>query len=304
MSAVLGPRGPFDMQSSPDRPGSGEHKRIGWFIAISALLHALLLSIHFNLPQRTLDRGAHALQVVLVNAKSAARPTKADALAQASLEGGGNTDEKLRATSPLPALNADEPRPELKQRQEQVQQMEQEAARLLAQVKSKTALPPPAPREQPSPQVAPVPQGTDIITQSLEIARLQAQIEREHRAYQERPKRRFVGARTEEYRFAQYVEDWRQKVERIGNINYPDEARQKKIYGSLLLTVHIRSDGYVDSIDVDRSSGSKILDDAAVRIVRLAGPYSPFPDNIRKDTDILAITRTWTFTKHDQLMGQ
>jgi protein TonB len=275
-------------------------------LAFSALFHIALLSIHFSFPARQADRGAHALQVVLVNAKSATAPTKADALAQANLEGGGNTDEKLRATSPLPSLNADEPRPELKQRQQQVQQMEQEAARLLAQVKSNTPLPAPSPRDQPSPQVTPLPQGTDLITQSLEIAKLQAQIEREHRAYQERPKRRFVGARTQEYRFAQYVEDWRLKVERVGNLNYPDEARQKKVYGSLLLTVHIRSDGQVEGIDVDRSSGSKILDDAAIRIVRLAGSqgFAPFPESIRKDTDILSITRTWTFTRHEQLTSQ
>ncbi len=93
-------------------------------------------------------------------------------------------------------------------------------------------------------------------------------------------------------------------MERIGNLNYPEEAREKKIYGSLLLTVHIRSDGSVERIDLDRSSGSKILDDAAVRIVRLAAPFAPFPENIRKDTDILAITRTWTFTRQDQLTSQ
>lgn len=273
-------------------------------IALSLLFHAVLLSVHFSFPTRQSDRGAQALQVVLVNAKTAARPTKADALAQANLEGGGNTDRKLRATSPLPALNADEPRPELKQRQQQVQQLEQEAARLLTQVKSNTAMPTPSPRSQQSPQVAPLPQGTDLVTQSLEIARLQAQIEREHQAYQERPKRRFVGARTEEYRFAQYVEDWRLKVERVGNLNYPDEARQKKIYGSLLLTVNIRADGSLESVDVDRSSGSKILDEAAIRIVKLAAPYAAFTDAIRKDTDILSITRTWSFTRQDQLKSQ
>jgi protein TonB len=304
MSAVLGPRGPIHTQFARTRPDFADHKRIGWFIALSALVHALLLSIHFSFPARKSDTSAQALQVVLVNAKSPNRPAKADALAQASLAGGGNTDEKLRATSPLPALNADEPRPELKQRQQQVQQLEQEAARLLAQVKSATKLPTPSPQAQPAPQPTPVPQGVDLITQSLEIAKLQAQIEREHQAYQERPKRRFIGARTEEYRFAQYVEDWRLKVERVGNLNYPDEARQKKIYGSLLLTVNIRADGSLESVDVDRSSGSKILDDAAIRIVKLAAPYAAFPDAIHKDTDILSITRTWSFTRQDQLKSQ
>jgi len=273
-------------------------------LTLSAVFHATLLSIHFSFPERKSDTNAHALQVVLVNAKSATRPPDAKLLAQANLEGGGNTDEKLRATSPLPSLNAAEPQPELKQRQEQVQQMEQEAARLMAQVKSTVTLPTPAPRNQPTQQPTPTPQGTDLITQSLEIAKLKAQIEREYQTYQERPRRQFIGARTQEYRFAQYVEDWRLKVERVGNLNYPSEAREKKIYGSLRLTVYIRADGSVENIDLDRTSGSKILDDAAIRIVKLAAPYAAFPDSIRKDTDILAITRTWTFTSRDELKSQ
>lgn len=272
-------------------------------MAASVLLHGLLLSIHFVPPPPQPQQARHALQVVLVNAKSAHRPSKADALAQAHLDGGGNTDQKLRAASPLPALGEHDPQPELKQREERVRELEQEAARLLAQVRATTPRPTPAPSSAPPAQAAPAP-GTDLITQSLQLARLQAQIEKDYQQYQERPKRRFVGARTEEYRFAQYVEDWRLKVERVGNLNYPEEARRKKIYGSLLLTVHIRSDGSVEKIDIDRSSGSSILDEAAVRIVRLAAPFAPFPENVRRDTDILAITRTWTFTREDQLTSQ
>lgn len=90
----------------------------------------------------------------------------------------------------------------------------------------------------------------------------------------------------------------------MGNLNYPEEAKQKKLYGSLQLTVHIKSDGTLDSVDVDRSSGSKILDEAAVRIVKLASPYAAFPEDIRRDYDILDITRTWTFTRSDQLAGE
>jgi protein TonB len=305
MSAVLGPRGPFQMQFPDDRSKQGDYTLIAIFLAASALLHAVLLALHFTLPAHTKsDTGARALQVVLVNAKSQRRPEKADALAQANLEGGGNTDAKMRAASPLPALDANEPQPELRQREARVQELEQQAAQLLTQVRSNVALEKPAPRTQVDPQAATAPDGTDLVTRSLELARMTAQIEREQQIYQERPKRRFVGARTREYRFAQYVEDWRQKVERVGNLNYPDEARRQKIYGSLLLTVNIRSDGSVESIDIDRPSGSPILDQAAIRIVKLAAPYSAFPEAIRKDTDILAITRTWTFTRRDQLTSQ
>jgi protein TonB len=97
-----------------------------------------------------------------------------------------------------------------------------------------------------------------------------------------------------------YVEDWRQKVERIGNLNYPEGARGR-IYGSLRVTVSIKSDGSLDDIQVDRPSEHKVLNEAALKIVRLAAPYAAFPPEIRKDTDILVITRTWTFAPGDRL---
>jgi periplasmic protein TonB len=138
---------------------------------------------------------------------------------------------------------------------------------------------------------------------SLEIARLEAQIRRDMQAYQERPKRKFVGARAQEYRFAQYVDNWRLKIERVGNLNYPDEARTRKIFGKLQLTVAIKANGEVETVEINRSSGHKVLDQAAIRIVRLAAPFDPFPPNIRADTDILHITRTWTFTRSDQVFA-
>jgi protein TonB len=134
--------------------------------------------------------------------------------------------------------------------------------------------------------------------------RLEAQIAKDMDAYQKRPKRRFIGARAEEYRFARYVEDWRLKVERIGNLNYPEAARAQKLYGSLLLTTGIRADGSVESVVVERSSGQRILDLAASHIVQMGGPYAPFPPDIRRDTDILYITRTWTFAPGDSLTSQ
>src|SRR5207237_8173875 len=88
----------------------------------------------------------------------------------------------------------------------------------------------------------------DLVEKSLEITRLEAQIRREHQAYQERPKRRFIGARAQEYRFAQYIDNWRQKIERIGNLNYPAEAKARRIYGSLQLTVAIKADGEIESV--------------------------------------------------------
>ncbi|HEV7822168.1 MAG TPA: TonB family protein, partial [Burkholderiales bacterium] len=160
-----------------------------------------------------------------------------------------------------------------------------------------TAVTQPDPQAQPNP----APNTADILSKSLEIARLEAQISKDWDAYQKRPRRRFLGARAQEFRFARYIEDWRLKIERVGTLNYPEAAKNQKIYGSLQLTVSIKPDGTVDNIEINRSSGQKILDDAARRIVQLAGPYAAFPSDIAQDTDILSITRTWTFTRGDQL---
>jgi periplasmic protein TonB len=151
---------------------------------------------------------------------------------------------------------------------------------------------------------ADAPSATELTERTLEVMRLEAQIARDLDSYQKRPKRQQVGARAAEYRFARYVEDWRQKVERVGNLNYPEAARRMKLYGNLILTVSIRADGSVERVVVDRSSGQKLLDAAAVRIVEMAAPYSAFPPEIRQDTEILDITRTWTFARGDELRSE
>lgn len=308
MSAVLGQPGSIYVPKYLMESAAPRQRRpyaLLLFFFLSLLLHASVLPVHFtNGARKSNESGPTSLQVVLVNSKSAHRPVKADALAQTSLDGGGNTDAKAVATTPFPLQKDAEPQLELKTRMQQVQEMEQQQARLLSQIKSKPDLALPAPPAQAQPQPGQAPDAVDILTRSLQIARLEAQINREHNAYQSRPKRKEIGARTDEYRFAQYVESWRLKVERVGNLNYPEEARQKKLYGTLQITVNIRSDGSVDSADVVRSSGSKILDQAAIRIIKLAAPYAAFPDDIRKDYDILGITRTWSFTRSDQLASQ
>ena len=248
------------------------------------------------------DEPHNVMDVVLVNAKSARKPDKADALAQANLDGGGNTDRKLRASTPLPALDARDPARELKAAQGRMKALEAEARSLMTRMKSKASVARPQP--QPAAPAKAEPDARDLVAKSEEMARLEAQIRREYQAYQERPKRTFIGARATEYRFARYVDNWRRRIERVGNLNYPAEAKARHIYGSLQLTVAIRANGEVESVEVNRSSGHKVLDQAAIRIVRLAAPFDRFPDNIRVDTDILHITRTWTFTRGDHVVSE
>jgi protein TonB len=280
--------------------------RFNYAVMASIVLHAIVLfGVTIRPPDLSkLDGIAPALEVVLVNAKSLTRPDKADALAQHNLDGGGNTDLDRRAKSPLPVTRNDKQTTELTMESRRVQQLERDAKKLLTQIKSEAKVETAATQPEPQTETRVAPNAADIMSKSLEIARLEAQISKDWDAYQKRPRRRFLGARTQEYRFARYIEDWRQKIERIGTLNYPEAAKNQKIYGSLQLTVSIKPDGTVDVIEVNRSSGQKILDDAARRIVQLAAPYAAFPTDIARDTDILSITRTWTFTRADQLFTE
>lgn len=270
-------------------------------LAFSLGLHAFVLfGIVFSLPDpRNLAKVLQPLQVALVNSSSQSRPETADALAQHNLDGGGNTDQDRRATSPMPTLqDGKQFTPE--QAAMRVRMLEEEAKRLMTQMHSTHLV---VPKDHMKQQAASG-QEDDLVQRSLEIARLEAQINKEYDAYQKMPRRRFIGARTQEYRFAQYVEDWRIKVERIGNLNYPAAARDNRVYGSLLLTVSIRADGSLENVEINRSSGKSLLDAAAIRIVKLGAPYAPLPPDIRRDTDILSITRTWTFTDDARLESE
>jgi protein TonB len=137
-----------------------------------------------------------------------------------------------------------------------------------------------------------------------EISRLTAELHRKTEAYAKRPRHKHISARTKEYKYASYLDAWRRKVERVGNLNYPDEARRQRLHGSLILHVALRPNGTIINVWVRRSSGHKLLDDAAVRIVKLAAPYAPFPAEIRKETDVLDITRTWQFLSSNQLLAK
>ncbi|EGV31223.1 TonB family protein [Thiorhodococcus drewsii AZ1] len=140
-----------------------------------------------------------------------------------------------------------------------------------------------------------------LASQSREIARLTADLEAQSSAYARRVRRKSISASTREFRYASYLGAWARKVERIGNLNYPQAAKEAHLYGSLILHVAIRSDGSVERIRIVRSSGSDLLDEAAIQIVELAAPYSPFPPDIAAETDVLDIIRTWQFMRGDVL---
>lgn len=310
-------------------------KKFNFFVLAligSAFLHVLfILYVKFEAPARQfIQAQTSALEVILVNSKSKHKPKKADVLAQANLDGGGNTNEKRRLKSAFPwkknkALDAktaqhiqsleqrvEKAETESARKAQRLAELEKQAQALMSQLNATHTIetnptntkPTPNPEKGTQDTPSKSLRGSELAASSIEIARLEAQIAKEQDNYQKRPKRKSIGARAQEYRFATYVESWRQKVEKIGNLNYPEAAREQKIYGQLQMTVYIKSDGSLERIDIRRSSGFPVLDEAAKRIVELGAPYAVFPDDIRKEVDILDITRTWTFTKEDNLTSR
>jgi protein TonB len=278
-------------------------------LVLSVLLHAALIyGIAFKVPPKPAPvDDTKALEVVLVNARSQTAPRAPDALAQQNLDGGGDTEQKRRARTPLPVVRNQKPDAEVELALKRVEALEREARELMTQTMPQTpvdTVPAQKSVATPEPEATARPSATEIMQRSFEIARLEGQIARDMDTHQQRPRRRFLGARTQEYRFARYIEDWRQKIQRVGDLNYPQAARDQRLHGSLVVTVAIKSDGSVERVEINRPSGQRILDDAARHIVALAAPFGAFPPDIAKDTDVLHITRTWTFTPADKFVAE
>jgi len=267
-------------------------------LAFSIVFHAFLLLVTFAPPDFAGKNLAPKLEVVLVNSKSSSKPLKADALAQASLDGGGNTEAKVRTSTNLPKMSNPDMAQEVQLAAKKVQRLEEEAQRLLrlAQGGHPTEM-----DTRPSPTAAQQERLEDLalLRQRQLIVQLEARIEKQMREYQELPRRKAIGSRTDGVVYAEYVDKWRRRIEHVGTRHYPEEAKRRNIYGSLLMTVHIKADGSVEKVEIDRSSGHRLLDAAARRVVELAGPFPPFPAIVRRDWDILSISRTWMFTRSD-----
>lgn len=282
---------------------SSGKKRMPTAFTVSIALHALVLAINFGIPEEGMKIVREkALDIVLVNSRSAFKPAKAQVLAQSNLDSGGNVEEDRRASTPLPSMAVDRPANQaLERAQQRVKQLEFKQDQLATQVGLNRRVRPDA---QQNPKIEPVtsPTGVDQTKTAKLMARMESEIARSLEEYSKLPRKKSIGTRAEEYRFARYIEDWRTKVERIGTLNYP-EAAKGKLFGSLVLTVALKSDGSIYRVEITRSSGHTILDEAAIRIVRMAAPYATFPPDIERDTDILEITRTWSFTSNNELQS-
>ena len=279
--------------------------RLGLTLSLAILAHGMLILGVTFIEEDQAPARYDTMEIVLVRQKSPP-PEEAEALAQASLEGGGETADPVQPGSPLPdpGLGTPPARPAPEPpAPAQAQAAPTETAPPASDNPPEIAVPddsgPPAPVEpaaKPAEETpAKTPSATALLASSFRIAALSANIRQKLETRAQRPRRKFISASTREYRYAAYMEAWRAKVERMGNLNYPEAARRRKLSGSLLLEVALNANGTINEIMIRRSSGEKILDDAAIRIVELAAPYAPFPQKIKQETGVLHIIRTWQF---------
>jgi protein TonB len=296
MNAATTP--PANLPSTEIRPAD----RLGFTLFLAAVLHAaVILGIGFSLADP--NQISKTLEITLSTFKSEEKPKEADFLAQDNQQGSGTLEHKAAPTTTeqAPFQDTDVKRvtpPATPQAPAVRQEAPKAAVATRAPQQQKT----PVKREEakPTPPTPPAPV-FDSSQLSSEIASLEAELAQDIQQYAKRPKiHRLNAASTMRDKGAWYKDEWRKKIERIGNLNYPDEARRQQIYGALRLLVSINRDGTLYEVQVLESSGQRLLDQAAMRIVRLAAPFAPFTGDLA-DIDRLEIIRTWRFERGDRL---
>lgn len=302
------------------QPRSFSPDYIGTALLASLIVHGVIIfGIRAHLPQANKTPAVITLDVVLLQSKPGQKPKQADFLAQHAQEGHGNTTLKQpprrpRQTAPTPVA------PAVAKPQPIAAPKTAPPAQILAapQARTKVQSAPPAepsakPKavvktEQPPAQVAPI--AEPIIAKPSAAALMQAiavlddAIDENRQVYAEQPRQKYISARTHEYQYASYMDAWRSKVERVGNLNYPAAIKQHQLTGNVLLDVIVKPDGSLQDVVIITSSGSPVIDEAAINIARMAAPYAAFPADIRAETDLLHITRTWKFLRDNRLLNQ
>ena len=311
------------------RPGPQD--RLGLTISIAILIHALIIfGISFTKEERPSTR-MNSMEIVLINQETKI-PEESNVLAQKNLEGGGEAEEIFESsTSIKPNLSmsneqiVEQPNiqkellqnynvetskaeiPEIldinKENIETIttENVENEIIDLVSEKQKPDFVYEKLDEKNTEKKIAKktpppvIPTSDELLSNSFEIASSNIEVRRDMIEKTQRPRKKFISASTKEYEYAAYMESWRRKVERVGNLNYPEEAKELNLSGSLQLDVALNKDGTINQITIRRSSGEKVLDDAAIRIVELAAPYAKFPKNIENQIDILHILRTWQF---------
>ena len=271
--------------------------RFSFTLFMAVAVHAIVgLGITFA-PEEP-PASAETMEITLSQFDDEQAPDEADFLAQTSQQGSGTTEEVVEMTSPEPT---EMPQPDVAQVQPKPKttpEPQPQQTQAVVQTRSDSSQQAPEPDEQTEPAPEPLPRSEkkSLMERSLEIASLEARLADQQQAYARRPRvKRVTAVSTLQSDNAWYVQSWVDKVTRVGNLNYPRQARQAGIYGDLRLLVSLRKDGTIKEVSILQSSGSSVLDDAAIQIVRMAAPFAPFPEDLKEQYDVLEIIRTWSF---------
>lgn len=271
----------------------------------SFLMHAVvILGISFKLPDiAQVSNIDNTLDVVLINTANNEKPVEAETVSTNNNAGGGNDD--LEASSPIPyeAVQPSEIQSIKKTATQQATNVLSPDQYITAQTGELALEKKEIQEEKLKSQAEMI--GDDALStktqRQLERERLIAKLSQSFEDYQKRPNKQFLSPNTTQHKAARYLDDWRKKIEVTGNANYPIKAKAEEMYGTLILTVEINRNGTIADIIINTPSPHKLLNDTAMRFVRDASPYPPFPDDIEKDIDILVITRAFHFLKNNQL---
>lgn len=287
--------------STPD-VSAGDRLTFTTFLAL-AIHAAIILGVTFTFSER--GASTHTMEVTLAQHRRENQPDKADYLAQFNQVGSGTLEEKALTTSPTQAEFKDTEIRETSPQQQAAAapRLKNDDTRVITTIGDSNAQAPTSQEvEDPQQQDSDSPIKKTLLQRSLEIASLEARLAEQRQNHAKRPRiKRLTSLATQSSIDAFYLNSWRRKIERIGNLNYPSEARREGIYGSLRLLVSVLPDGSLKEVELLESSGHRVLDDAAIRIVELSAPFPPFPDELRETTDILEIIRTWQFRKNSSL---
>lgn len=282
-------------------PQITDNDRLGMTLFLAAVFHGIvILGITFSISPPAESESLPTLDVILVQTQNPSEAEDAKYLAQVSQQGGGNSEEQSRPTDlfTAPSLSKNPGMAMATSQQQLASQKQVEEVALLHQDNSSYSIDTDVEKQNPNKATLLNRQNQN---QNSKQARLAHELSTQIQNQAEKTRTSYLNSSTREFVPATYMRQWINRVERIGNLNYPDQARREKLSGTLILDVVINADGELVKTDLRQSSGHQILDDAAKRIVQLAAPYSPFPPKLRQQADVIHITRSWEFLNDSSL---
>ncbi|MGH1538313.1 MAG: TonB family protein [Gammaproteobacteria bacterium] len=282
--------------------------RLGFSLFVAAILHAIIiLGLGFGIPFSRDFNSASMLEVTMVLTKTHQEPIDAEHIASENQLASGSTDRKNQPSAPFAGTSLNDTNgialEQSRETSSYASENNEQQEQLIVQNKAQTNVAVNDILENSEqPNLNPE---QNFSEQQLELAKLVAELRQEEKDYAKRPRVNYIdtlSAKTATE--AAYVREWVEKVERVGNLNYPDEVRSKHLSGTLILGVLINHDGTVEMMEVRSSAGKSLLDESAKRIVNIASPYKAFPSEMRENYDQLMITRTWLFGKDNTLLTE